>query len=199
MDIRQFILPAGVGLTHIKVYEDVGPDGLIGGAPHLHTVSTEIYYVLAGSGSIELMDVQGLNTVELIPKKVVFFRPGVIHRVINPNKDLEILSITQNGGLAERGDFVMTFPKELLSNPAAYNQAIRVTDYKDAIRRRDLAVTGYTPLREAFLQDPEKAKEALRQLYRYARNLVLPKVDSSEPQVLGQSGRWGNGAANQPG
>ncbi len=61
MDIRQFILPAGVGLTHIKVYEDVGPDGLIGGAPHLHTVSTEIYYVLAGSGSIELMDVRGLH------------------------------------------------------------------------------------------------------------------------------------------
>ncbi len=77
----------------------------------------------------------GASTVELIPKKVVFFRPGVIHRVINPNKDLEILSITQNGGLAERGDFVMTFPKELLSNPSAYNQATRVTDYKDAIRR----------------------------------------------------------------
>ncbi len=36
------------------------------------------------------------------------------------------------------------------------------------------------PLREAFLQDPEKAKEVLRQFYRYARNLVLPKVDSFE-------------------
>jgi mannose-6-phosphate isomerase-like protein (cupin superfamily) len=180
MDIRQFILPAGVGLTHMKVYDDVGPDGIIGGAPHLHAVSSEIYFVISGTGSIELLDIDGLSTVELVPNKVVFFRPGVVHRVINPNRNLHLLSITQNGGLPERGDFVLTFPRELLSNPAAYNKAVRVTDYKEAIRRRDLAVEGFTPLREAFKKDPEKAREDLRQLYRYARNLLLPKVDSFE-------------------
>lgn len=32
MDIRQFILPAGVGLIHVKVYTESGPDSLPGGA-----------------------------------------------------------------------------------------------------------------------------------------------------------------------
>ena len=180
MDIRQLILPAGVGLTHIKVY-DAATDGSVpGGGAHLHTVCSEIYYILAGSGSIELLSFDGLSTVDLTPGKVVYFRPGVIHRILNPNHNLEILAIMQNGGLAERGDFVMTFPAETLASPAAYAQAIRVTDDRDALRRRDLSIVGYEVLKQTMQRDTLKGQELLRQFYRMARNLIAPKVDGFE-------------------
>ena len=125
MDIRQFILPGGAGLTHIKVYDTPGPDGAISGGAHIHLVCSEIYFVLKGTGQMELLSIDGLETVDLVPNKVVFFRPGTFHRVLNPNKDLEILAIMQNGGLPERGDFVMSFPPEVLGNVSTYAQALR--------------------------------------------------------------------------
>src|ERR1035437_5771305 len=118
MDIRQLILPSGVGLAHINVYTEPAPDGLIGGGAHIHMVCSEIYYVLEGTGEIELLSAQGVERVELAPCKAVTFRPGIFHRVLNPNKNLKLLDITQHGGLAERGDFVMSFPPEILASPA---------------------------------------------------------------------------------
>src|SRR2546427_308647 len=122
MDIRQFILPAGIGLTHIKVYDAPGPDGLISGAAHIHLVCSEIYFALKGTGQIEVLSSEGAEVIDLVPNKAVFFRPGTFHRVLNPNRDLEILAIMQNGGLPERGDFVMSFPPDILNNPPAYAQ-----------------------------------------------------------------------------
>src|SRR5205085_4655326 len=120
MDIRQFILPGGVGLTHIKVYDAPGADGVISGGAHIHLVCSEIYFCLRGKGQIELLSFDGLETVDLVPNQAVFFRPGTFHRVLNPNKDLEILAIMQNGGLPERGDFVMSFPPEILASRSVY-------------------------------------------------------------------------------
>lgn len=180
MDIRQLILPAGVGLTHIEVYAEPGPDGVVGGGAHIHMVCSEIYYVLKGQGQIECLSFDGLDVIDLIPNKAVIFRPGVIHRVLNPDRNMEILAIMQNGGLPERGDYVMTFPAETMANTAAYTQAIRVTDYKDAIRRRDLSIEGYRVIREAMLQDKAKGRELLGAFYRHARNLIAPKVDGFE-------------------
>ncbi len=100
MDIRQFILPGGVGLTHIRVYSESCPDGLVGGGAHIHMVCSEIYYVLSGTGQVEVLSSEGLETIDLVPAKAVFFRPGLFHRVLNPNKNLELLAIMQNGGLA---------------------------------------------------------------------------------------------------
>ncbi len=180
MDIRQFILPSGVGLTHIEVYTEAGPDGVIGGAPHIHMVCSEIYYVLEGKGQIELLSAEGLETVELLPNKAVSFRPGIFHRVLNPNRNLKLLDISQHGGLAERGDFVMSFPVEVLSSPAEYAKAVRVRTREEAIRRRDLAVKGYLPIREAFGRGKEEGREKLREFYRAARDLMAPKVDGFE-------------------
>ena len=180
MDIRQFILPAGVGLTHIRIYAEAGPDGIPGGGAHVHLVCSEIYYILKGTGQIEILGVDGLETIDVVPNKVVFFRPGIFHRVLNPNKDLEILAIMQNGGLPERGDFVMSFPADTLNSPTAYNQALRVTDHADAIRRRDLSLKGYLELKAAFLRSKDEGRELLRNFYRSARNLIAPKVDGFE-------------------
>ena len=45
-------LPGGTSVSHVRVYDTVGPDGLAGGSPHLHTVCTEAYLVIAGEGLI---------------------------------------------------------------------------------------------------------------------------------------------------
>jgi len=180
MDIRQFILPGGAGLTHIKVYDTPGPDGAISGGAHIHLVCSEIYFVLKGTGQMELLSIDGLETVDLVPNKVVFFRPGTFHRVLNPNKDLEILAIMQNGGLPERGDFVMSFPPEVLGNVSTYAQALRARDLSEALKRRDLSLQGYLELKAAFGRSLEIGQEALRGFYRAARNLIAPKVDGFE-------------------
>jgi mannose-6-phosphate isomerase-like protein (cupin superfamily) len=180
MDIRQFILPGGIGLTHIRVYQETGPDGVPSGGAHVHLACSEIYYVLKGTGTIELLSMEGLETESLEPYKAVFFRPGVFHRVINPNRDLELLAIMQNGGLPERGDFVMSFPPDILANPTAYAQAVRCTNMKEAIQRRDLSLKGYLELKAAFGRSKEEGQTALRAFYRQARALIAPKVDGFE-------------------
>jgi mannose-6-phosphate isomerase-like protein (cupin superfamily) len=180
MDIRKFILPGGVGLTHIQVYAEPCPDGLIGGGAHIHMVCAEMYYVLAGTGQMELLSMDGVETVELSPLKTVFFRPGVFHRVINPHKDLQLLAIMQNGGLPERGDFVMSFPPEVVSSASAYQQAVRAPNLAEALVRRDLSIKGYLGLKGAFERNKEAGQAALREFYRAARNLISPKVDAFE-------------------
>jgi mannose-6-phosphate isomerase-like protein (cupin superfamily) len=180
MDIRQLSLPAGVGLTHVKVYDEPQPDGLIAGTAHIHCVCSEMYYIIAGTGQMELLSVEGYQIVDIQPHKLILFRPGVIHRCLNPHRNLEILAIMQNGGLPERGDFVITLPNEVLTSPAAYTAAVRVTNHADAIRRRDLASTGFDTLKAAMLKSRESGLEALRQFYRAACKIISPKVDGFE-------------------
>ena len=179
-DIRQLSLPAGIGLTHIKVYDLPQPDGVVAGTAHIHSVCSEMYYVLAGRGQIELLSVGGLQVMDLEPHKLVLFRPGVIHRCLNPDRNLEILAITQNGGLPDRGDSVISFPNEVLDSPASYAAAVRATNQADAICRRDLAAQGFDALKAAMLRSKTDGIEALRKFYRAACKLISPKVDGFE-------------------
>ena len=42
---------AGIGLTHLSVYEQSpAPDGLSSGCAHVHALTDEAYYVVAGEG-----------------------------------------------------------------------------------------------------------------------------------------------------
>ncbi len=43
-------LPGAIGVTHLRVYDSVAPDGLRGGTPHLHTACTEAYWVVPRRG-----------------------------------------------------------------------------------------------------------------------------------------------------
>jgi mannose-6-phosphate isomerase-like protein (cupin superfamily) len=180
MDIRQFILPGGVGLTHIKVYSEPSPDGSIGGGAHIHLVCAEMYYVLAGTGQMEILSMSGVDVIDLVPQKTVFFRPGIYHRVLNPHRNLELLAIMQNGGLPERGDFVMSFPTEILTSPTAYQQAVRAPNLETALKRRDLSLQGYNQLKAAFTRSKEEGQTALRAFYDSALSLMAPKVDGFE-------------------
>src|SRR2546429_3222296 len=89
-------LPGAVGVTHLKVYDTRAPDGLVGGSPHLHFACTEAYLVLAGHGAVQTLGAGGFKELPLDAGGLVWFTPGLIHRLINLDSQLEILVVMQN-------------------------------------------------------------------------------------------------------
>lgn len=152
--------PGGTSVTRLRVY-GLGPavDGLDGGTPHLHTVSTEAYVVLGGAGAVQLLDRTGYREQPLAAGDVVWFGPGTIHRAVN-HGGLDVLAILSSRGLPEHGDAVMTFPDAVLADPAAYAAAAAHGD-GPPLRRRDLGVEGFLTVREAFLAGDRAPLERL--------------------------------------
>ena len=174
--------PGAVGVTHLRVYDTVAPDGLVGGSPHVHFVCTELYIVVAGRGAVQTLSAQGYREVPLTPGMLVWFTPGTIHRLVNGG-GLEIQIVMQNAGLPEAGDFVLTFPHETLADPQAYFEAASLsprgevyTDSAAAARhRRDLAVEGFAELRRRY---EAEGQAALETFFDTALRLVRPKLDA---------------------
>jgi hypothetical protein len=173
--------PGGTSVSRIRVYDWPTADGLHGGSPHLHTVSTEGYVVLGGRGSLQALSADGYREHPLEAGTVLWFTPGTIHRLVN-DQDLDILVVMSNAGLPEAGDAVFTFPPRVLADPAAYAAAATLPAGADqetladaARRRRDLAIEGYLALRERVrMQGPE----ALDDLYQAAAALVRDRVST---------------------
>ncbi|WP_229116045.1 cupin domain-containing protein [Parenemella sanctibonifatiensis] len=147
--------PGGTGLSRLKVYDWPAPDGLVGGSPHLHTVSTEGYVVLSGQGRVQTITANdGFVEHALSPGTVRWFSPGTVHRLVNDSGDLELVVVMSNAGLPEHGDAVLTFPAEHLVSREAYQAAAALPDGDQATReaaaraRRDLALAGYAEIRE---------------------------------------------------
>ena len=158
-------LPGAVAMTRLKVYDSATPDGQRGGTPHIHLVSTELYYVLAGRGAVEMIDGSGFSRVDIPPFSALAFAPGTIHRLINLDGALEILVLMQNSGLPERGDSVACFDEAFLATDAAFADAMRVETLEEAYRRRDRGVEGFNRLKAVFADDPEQGRAALRRFY----------------------------------
>lgn len=117
------VFPGGTAVSHLRVYDWPAPDAPGGsGSPHFHTVSTEAYVTLAGRGRVQTLNQEGFAEHELVPGRIVWFSPGVIHRAVNDG-GLEVLVVMSNAGLPEAGDAVLTFPPEILVDPAAYRDA----------------------------------------------------------------------------
>ncbi|KHD74492.1 cupin domain-containing protein [Actinoplanes utahensis] len=156
--------PGGTAVTRLQVYGDGG------GTPHMHTVSSEAYVVIGGTGTLQTLDMSGYRETPLTPGSTVWFTPGVIHRAINDG-DLQVVVVMSNAGLPEAGDAVMTFPPEILADPARYRVAAGLgPDPGHAVRvRRDLAVEGFHRLVES--------PAALAGFYRDAAALVRPRVE----------------------
>ena len=127
--------PGGIGVSHLRVYDTPAPDGLAGGTPHLHTVCTEAYAVIAGSGEVHTLTASGFRVTPLEPGAFVWFTAGTIHRLVNGG-GLEILVLMANAGLPEAGDLVITFPPEIVAD------AERVRDGRDACRDDDRTTAG---------------------------------------------------------
>jgi len=144
--------PGATALTVLDVYDWSTPDGLRGGSAHVHLASTEGYVVLAGRGRLQTLGARGYAEAGLRPGDCLWFTPGVIHRLVNDG-GLRLLVIMANAGLPEAGDAVLTFPPEILADPAAYARAAALPEGGAAAdaarRRRDLSVEGYLALREA--------------------------------------------------
>ena len=176
-------LPGAVGVTHLKVYDTPAPDGLVGGSPHLHVACTEAYLALAGRGTVQTLGAGGFRELALEPGRLLWFTPGLIHRLINLDGRLEILVLMQNAGLPEAGDFVLTFPPDVLADEPAYFEAaslapsgaVYTSSQEAARRRRDLAVEGFAALRERFEQ---RGATALEEFYHTALRLVQPKIEA---------------------
>jgi mannose-6-phosphate isomerase-like protein (cupin superfamily) len=154
--------PGATGVTVLDVYDWVAPDGLPGGSAHVHLASTEGYVVLSGAGRLQTLGSRGYAETRLVPGDCLWFTPGTIHRLVNDG-ELRLLVVMQNAGLPEHGDAVLTFPAEVLADPAAYARAASLDrgsadgggdgggggDPAPAARRRaSLAIEGYLALRE---------------------------------------------------
>jgi mannose-6-phosphate isomerase-like protein (cupin superfamily) len=195
-ELPQF--PGAVGFTKLRVYDSVAPDGVRGGSPHVHLASAEAYIVTAGEGAVQTFGPEGYERFDLWPGAVVWFEPGIIHRLVNTSGDLEILCVMQNAGLPEAGDAVLTFPDAVLADPEAYAVAVQVTgDSEDerlasAARRRDLAVTGF----EAMLDGDGAERSAwyarfLQRAVALRRDLVAAWRELWEERPLAEVYRTG--------
>ncbi|MEV5070884.1 cupin domain-containing protein [Microbacterium sp. LMI12-1-1.1] len=146
--------PGATSVTLLDVYEDLGPDGLRGGSPHMHLASTECYVVIGGRGALRTVDPTGVRETELREGSVVWFTPGTIHRAVN-HGGLKVLVVMGNAGLPEAGDAVMTFPADIVADPERYAAAATLPHAPlearaaAASRRRDLAVEGFRVIRDA--------------------------------------------------
>ncbi|HXH35587.1 MAG TPA: cupin domain-containing protein [Plantibacter sp.] len=172
--------PGGTGITRLAVWDGVSVDGLVGGTPHLHTVSTEGYVVTAGSGVAQTIDRAGFRETPLEVGTVLWFPPGTVHRAIN-HGGLEIVVVMSNSGLPEAGDAVMTFTDEILADPAREAEvgsppAADADDAEAADRiteRRDAAVHGFLELRAAVATEGPVAWDRFA---ARAAALVRPRI-----------------------
>jgi mannose-6-phosphate isomerase-like protein (cupin superfamily) len=174
-------LPGGTSVTHLRVYNTGGPDGLRGGSPHVHFACSEAYLVVTGQGAVQTLSEKGFQEVPLKPGSLVWFTPGLIHRLINQDGFLEIYVVMENAGLPENGDSVLTFAPHYLKDEGAYldvaslspSGAVHANDDEGAGRRRDLAVEGFLALRRAF---ESEGASVLSEFYDQAVRLIKPKV-----------------------
>ena len=172
--------PGGTSVTLLDVYDDVAPDGLHGGSPHVHLASTEGYVVIGGRGALHTLDGGGARETELNEGSVVWFTPGTIHRAVN-HGDLKVLVLMSNAGLPEAGDAVLTFPPDVLADPERYAAAaVLPAGPPDSVaaaaaRRRDLAVEGFLQIRDAVRSGDV---QPLRAFHAAASRLVQSRAGS---------------------
>ena len=175
--------PGGTSVSLLTVYDWPTTDGaglVGGGTPHLHTASAEGYVVLRGSGAVQTLGPDGFAEHPLEPGTVLWFEPGIVHRLLNDG-GLEILVVMSNAGLPEAGDAVMTFPADVLGDPGRYAAAAALPVEGDseavaaaALARRDLAVAGFGALRERV--EAHGPQDAMAELYASAAHLVQHRV-----------------------
>lgn len=177
--------PGGTSVSRLRVYDWPSPDGqgLVGsGTPHLHTASAEGYVVIAGAGAVQTLSADGFAEHPLRPGAVVWFTPGVVHRLVNDG-GLELLVVMSNAGLPEAGDAVLTFPPEVLADVERYTQAATLPEghgtaddgalAQAARARRDLALEGYAALRRRVERE---GGGGLADLHAAAARLVAERV-----------------------
>jgi mannose-6-phosphate isomerase-like protein (cupin superfamily) len=176
--------PAAVGLTHLRVYDTAASDGMVGGSPHVHLASAEAYIPIAGEGEVQTLSGAGEETFPLRPGQIVWFEPGVIHRLVNADGALEILVVMQNAGLPEAGDAVFTFPDHIMADDLAYLNAATLSGSSQeerivsALERRNLAVEGFAALITASRSGDDGPLRTFLERATSLRRGLLPEWES---------------------
>jgi mannose-6-phosphate isomerase-like protein (cupin superfamily) len=172
--------PGGTAVTGLRVYDWEAADGLCGGSPHVHTVSSEAYLVTAGTGRVDTISMAGAAEHPLALGSLLWFSPGTVHRLVNTG-GLTLQVVMSNAGLPEAGDAVLTFPRHILADPVLYaghaalpRGAGQPAAAAAARRRRDLALEGYEELRTSVLRE---GPDALLEFHRLTAALVRPNVE----------------------
>ena len=150
-------LIGGVGLTHLEVYEQrPAPDGVMSGCAHVHALTDEAYYVIGGTGALELHDLaHGFRVAALAPGGYVQFSPGTLHRSVSTG-GLEVLAIMGNAGMPERGDARIYFGRAVDEDEAEFRRLValpRTAGLEGALERRDRSVRAYMDLLALWERD----------------------------------------------
>lgn len=194
VESRALGLIGGIGLTEVHVYaQRPAPDGKFSGCPHVHAVTDEGYFVLKGTGAVEFHDtINGMRVVALAPGQYVHFPPLVMHRLISDG-DLVILGIMGNAGLAERGEARIYFGSEVDLDPSLFQELVSLPKrmgLEGALRRRDVAVSGYQQLLKLWEQDRPGYFAELRRFISLHCRIMQSQAQVFEEQVESGPQAW---------
>ncbi len=191
----------GIGLTHLRVYDmRPAPDGQMSGCAHIHGITDEGYYVIGGSGSLELHDSEsGFRTVPLAKGRYVQFTPGTIHRTVSQDS-LEILVIMGNAGMAEHGDARIYFGRAVDEDRGEYARLTSLAEERGlegALERRDASVAAYSELIRLWEHDRPAYREEIERFLKVHLQNLAGRRDQLTEIVDGSLGHWHNEATRR--
>jgi len=169
----------GIGLTRITVYDQrPAPDGLHSGAPYMRAVTDEGFYVIGGTGRVELHDVHyGFRSINLSPGRYVQIPPCTLHRLIDTDH-LVVLSVTGSAGPAAKNDARIYFGQVVDEHPAEYDRLAGLAEaegLEGALKRRDEAVRAYGDFFELWTFDKVAYYKELERFVGLHLNAVAAK------------------------
>lgn len=184
----------GVGLTHLCVYDErPAPDGLMSGCAHIHGITDEGYYVIGGSGTLELHDVDnGFRAIPLVKGGYVQFTPGTLHRTVSENA-LEVLVIMGNAGLAEHGDARIYFGQAVDEDHAEYARLANLPKERGlegALERRDASVAAYSELLRLWESDRGSYRQEIDRFLAVHRRELAKRGDQLSEVVDDGLDHW---------
>ncbi|MEQ9814567.1 MAG: cupin domain-containing protein [Azospirillaceae bacterium] len=184
----------GLGLTHLAVYNQrPGPDGIHAGCAHVHALTAEAYYVISGTGAIELHDLErGFRSIPLGPGDYVQFPPNTLHRSVNGEK-LTVLALMTNAGLAERGDARIYFGPDVDADPEAFERLKalpRERGLEGALERRDASAREYQRLLAMWEDDRESYWRELQRFCALHSGEMRGRAETFRPIIAGGPEAW---------
>ncbi len=160
----------GVTLALLTAHQWNGPDGVVGGTPHLHAVATETYLAVAGEGRLLVLDRDGSAEHQLSVGTAVTCAPGTLARVVNDG-ELVLVLVVEHAvfGLAQPDADVV------IPGDATHEGAVAaMREVSDA-----LAVSNVEPYVRLHREVPERLTQRLDAL-------VQANIGSEDPATLAQ-------------
>ncbi len=171
----------GVGLTHLKVYDQrPGPDDANAGCAHIHALTDEAYFGIAGEGAIELHDVElGFRVVPIVKGTFVQFEAGTLHRSVSSD-GLEVMALMGNGGLAERGDARIYFGQEVDGDPKEFERLkdLAKDGLEGALKRRDASTLAYQHLLHLWESDKPAYRLELKRFLGVHQSAIVDRQET---------------------